>query len=110
MKVERRNIAIAVILSIVTCGIYFIYWFYKLADDLYKVNGLKSQAGLDVILSLITCGIYYIYMFYKMGYMLRDASGGRIADKSVLFVILALFGLSIIGHCIIQSELNNNFA
>jgi hypothetical protein len=113
--IERRDIGIAVILSIVTCGIYSLYWYYKMIDDLYRINGLESKAGMDLILSLVTCGIYYIYMYYKMGVLLRDASGGRNDDKPILFLLLALFTpmvffLVLVANCIIQSELNNYFA
>lgn len=30
---RERNIAVAIILTIVTCGIYGIYWFIVLTDD-----------------------------------------------------------------------------
>jgi hypothetical protein len=108
--VQRRDIGIAVVLSIVTCGIYGIYWYYKLIDDCYKINGLASNAGMDLLLSFVTCGFYTIYMNYKMGVLSRDASGGRNDDKPVLYLILCIFGLSIINFCILQSDLNNYFA
>ena len=34
--IQERNIAIAVILSIVTCGLYGIYWMIKLNDEVNR--------------------------------------------------------------------------
>lgn len=33
MGIEQRNIGLCIVLSIVTCGIYGIYWFIKLTDE-----------------------------------------------------------------------------
>lgn len=38
--IEQRNIALCIILSIITCGIYGLYWIYKLTED---VNTLKGD-------------------------------------------------------------------
>ena len=37
--VQRKNIAVAIILSIVTCGIYGIIWFININDDVNRVSG-----------------------------------------------------------------------
>lgn len=31
--VQKRDIALAIIFTLITCGIYGIYWFFKLNDD-----------------------------------------------------------------------------
>ena len=36
---EQRNVALCVILTIVTCGIYGIYWFICLVNDLNYAKG-----------------------------------------------------------------------
>ena len=33
MQIPRRNIALCIVLSIVTCGIYGLYWLLCLAED-----------------------------------------------------------------------------
>ena len=42
--IQERNIAIAVILSIVTCGLYGIYWMIKLNDEVNQICG-DTQAS-----------------------------------------------------------------
>ena len=113
MRYEHRNIVVYVLLTIVTCGLFGIYWLYQISSDLYELNGLPNNAGMDVILSIITCGIYFIYLQYKWGKMI-DSARRRYdlypRDDSLLFVILAIFGLSIVNYCIIQSQINDDFA
>ena len=105
---QQRNIALCIILSFITCGIYGIYWFVKLNDELcsetssddYQISGVVA-----FLLSIVTCGIYGIYWNYKMGHkvdMLKNDG-----QHAVLFIILAVFGLSIVNYCIMQSALNS---
>ena len=108
--VKSRNIVVQIILSIVTCGIYGIYWFITLTDDAARKAGdPKFSGGTAFLLTLVTCGIYGYYWYYKMGKTLKtagDANGVAIDDNSVLYLILGLFGLGIVCYCIMQSDLN----
>ena len=111
--IEKRSIGMAVLLSIITCGIYLIYWEYKLWDSLYKANNQTSSAGVDVLLSIVTCGIYLLYMLYKAGKLESSAyalHGLPPKDDSVLYLILGLFVLAIVSFCILQSNINNQLA
>lgn len=110
-SVQERNIAVSIILTIVTCGIYGIYWFIVITDE--AKNEAKDEnmmsGGLSFILTLITCGIFGIYWAYKMGKTLETAknnNGLTGTDNSVLYLILEIFGLGIINLAIMQNELN----
>ncbi len=109
--VPYRNIAMTIILTIVTCGIYGIYWFIVMTDDAKKVSRDEQGAsgGLAFLLTLITCGLYGIYWYYKQGKRLYDAGinyGVNIKDNSVLYLVLGIFGLGIVSYILIQSDLN----
>ncbi len=110
--VKRRNIAVAIILSIVTCGIYGIYWMICLADDLNVASERPddTSGGMVFLLTLVTCGIYSIYWLYKAGEKvayIRQRNGDMPnSSNCVLYLVLGLFGLSIVDYCLIQSELN----
>ena len=109
---ERREVWLCVILGIVTCGLYNIYWQYMLADDLYKLNNEPSRAGVDLLLTIVTCGIYGIYMSYKYGEMEESVRRSRSLppkDDRILYVILHIFGLWIITAAIVQSHINDEF-
>ena len=109
-KVTKRDIAVSIILTIVTCGIYGIYWFVVMTNELNQVSDDKEPSGgMALLLSIVTCGIYSFYWNYKMGQKLYNAGkkyGKDIGDNAVLYLVLSLFGLSIVSYCLIQSDLN----
>ena len=108
---KERNIAISIILTIITCGIYGIYWFIVLTDDVKQLSQDDDAAsgGIAFILTLITCGIYGIYWAYKMGKLIEKAQNNKglpAKDNSVLYLVLEIIGFGIINYALIQNELN----
>ena len=108
---EYRDIAIAIILSIVTCGIYGIFWIISLTNDANKVSDrpTDTSGGMVILLTIITCVIYGIYWNYKMGQKIYEAGqryNKSISDNSVLYLVLSLFGLQIVNYALMQSDLN----
>ena len=109
--VQKRNIATAIILSIVTCGIYGIYWMIKLNDEVNTVGGTTGDtSGLTVfLLTLVTCGIYGWIWMYKMGEKLDNIAASKnvpAQSRGILYIILALCGLSIVSYALMQDSLN----
>ena len=108
--VTKTEIVTAIILSIVTCGIYSIIWFIRIADNTKAIcqdNG--PSGGTAFLLTLITCGIYGWFFYYNCGKRLAEAGrryGVQVDDNSVLYIILALFGLGIVDYCLIQNDIN----
>ena len=109
--IQKRNVITCFLLSIITCGLYGIYWMIVLTDDInYMENEQATSGVVSVILTIITCGIYYFYWSYKMGEKMariRYKEGIRQQNNSILYLILSLFGYSGINNILIQSELNN---
>ncbi|MDR7855474.1 DUF4234 domain-containing protein [Tissierella sp.] len=107
---QKRNIGLAIIFSLLTCGLYSIYWFIKLTDEASYLSGDRSTSGgMAFLLTIVTCGIYFFFWNYKMGkliYQAQDRSGIRAQDNSILYLILAIFQLGIVSYCIMQSEIN----
>lgn len=59
---QNRSIAKCIVLSIITCGIYGMYWFVVATDDVGRVTNRPGTSGrLSLVFSLITCGIYGLY-------------------------------------------------
>lgn len=109
--VQQRNIAVCIILTIVTCGIYGIYWFICLTDDTNTVYGAEGTSGvMAFVFSLITCGIYSLYWMYKQGEKLEDAKArkGLVPSQymGIIYLVLALFGFGIISYALMQDSLN----
>lgn len=109
--IKERNIIVQILLTVVTCGLYGIYWFITLTDDAAHAAGEADFSGGKAFLfTILTCGIYGLYWYYKMGktlYVANQKAGLTASDNSVLFLVLGLFGLGIVNYCIMQNELND---
>ena len=109
----NRSIALSIVLSLITCGIYSIYWFVVLTDEINRENPRYAgqMSGIACfLLALITCNIYGIYWAFKIGEKLdtikaeRSIPTGR--DSNVLYLILELLGFNIIVLALAQNEMN----
>ena len=43
--IQQRNVGLAILFTIFTCGIYGIYWFIKLTDESNELSGMESTSG-----------------------------------------------------------------
>lgn len=113
MSLTNRSVASVIIFSIITCGIYGIYWFVVTTNDiessLKRKDGSVSSGGTCFLLSIVTCGIYMYYWYYKQGARLAQLQQeNRITpkDNGLIYLLLGIFGLGIIADVIIQSDIN----
>jgi TRAP-type C4-dicarboxylate transport system permease small subunit len=107
--IVKRNIALCIIFSMVTCGIYGIYWFVCLTNDTNTVSEEYDTAGgTALLLTIITCGIYGLFWAYKRGEKIDVAKlkrGIPAGNGGVLYLLLYIFG-GLIAFALIQNELN----
>lgn len=107
---EKKSVLMVILLSIITCGIYQIFWYYDTATRLNQVEHKEPELQnyiIAILLGIITCGIYqlyWLYMFYKKvdRYTHED---NCIVNFVVGFFITPLFGLAMV-----QNSLNNKVA
>lgn len=110
--IQQRDIAVAIILSIVTCGIYNIYWFIKQVDDVNRAANDQNafSGGVTFLLGMVTCGIYSLYWFYQAGKKMSYAQQVRNMpvkeNLEILYLLLSLFGFGIVSMALIQNDLN----
>ena len=69
--VQKRDIVVAIILSLVTCGIYGIYWFIVMTDDVKTASGDTQLAsgGVAFLLTLVL-GNLAIRVVYEASMMM----------------------------------------
>lgn len=74
----NKSIVTCVILTIITCGLYGIYWMYCINEAACQINPAEwyTSFGLVVLFTILTCGIYGLYWNYKIGKALAAAPGG----------------------------------
>ncbi len=106
-----RSIALGIIFSLLTCGIYSLYWQYKQMVTLNAWLGRTNyRFWLWFFLSILTCGIFGIYYEYKMAAGINEvqANNGLLVSNylPVTCVIIAIFGVGIASLAIQQWEIN----
>lgn len=109
--VKEKNIAICIILTIVTCGIYGIIWFVSLQDDINTLSGdFRTSGGMAFLFTIVTCGIYTFFWMYNQGARIDNIKANRgipSSNSDVLYLILSVLGLGIVSWCLMQNEINN---
>lgn len=108
---EKRNIALYILLSIITCGIFEFYWIAVLNDDINSLTARQddTSGGMVVLFSIITCGIYYLFWLYKMGERIDNIKAERgiqSSNTAIMYLLLGVFGFGIISVALMQYELN----
>jgi hypothetical protein len=95
--VEERSILKIYVLGILTCGIYFLYWFWKSKQDINELGGDIPPAWM---LLIPIANIYWLYRYAEAfsKYVKGD-------DNTVLWFLLFWF-VTIITPAVVQSELN----
>ena len=108
----KRSIPLAIVFTLVTVGLYAIYWIYTLTEDAHAAAGERTTAsgGMVILYSVITCGIYSFYWLYKMGetIIMAKQRRGMTVDTNlpIIYLVLALFGFGIISYAVMQNSLN----
>ncbi len=97
---EDRNFWMYLFLSIITCGIYALYFFYKMAHDINIVcaGDGENTTGLVgyILLTIVTCGIYAFYWEYKFANRLAaNASryGLHFQENGTTILMWDIFGV-----------------
>ena len=110
--IPSRNIALYLILTLLTCGFFGIYWMICLVNDLNAAADAPGDTGgiAVFLLNLVTCGIFGAYWMYKAGekvaYIRRRDGDFDNGSYCILYLVLYLIGFGIINYCLIQDELN----
>ena len=106
---RQKNIAVAIILSFITCGIYALIWMAQITDDINTLaeDANATSGGKVVLFSFLTCGIYCWYWYFKMGEKV-DAIKGESGSSNILYLVLGLLGLGIVSMCMMQDVVNKH--
>lgn len=107
----RRSLVAGILLSLITCGIYGLYWQYKQMTTLNAwMDRNEYSFWLWFLLSIITCGIFGIYYEYKMANGINEvqADNDLVFDSNlpIICVLLAIFGIGVASLAIQQHQIN----
>ena len=107
---KNRSVVSVIILTIITCGIYGIYWAYDTLNSMEQVSGRESSVGSVVVLLLCIFFPSIGYLLYGMAAdeelnMIKGMRGMQQVDNKVMYMILGFF-LPIVLIPIVQDEIN----
>jgi hypothetical protein len=111
---EARNPITVILLSIITCGIYYYIWMYQINEEMRQNLGDESiESTKELILTIVTCGIFGIYWIYIMGeriQKLMQKKGQQVENEGTMFLIFSLVGLGVVSIYMIQERINRAYA
>jgi len=111
----RRSPITVVVLSLVTFGLYALYWLYVTTEELAQETGHGDLSPtMDVLLAICTFGLWGMYAAYRNAGIVHEelaAAGITRQDKSlVVGVALAATFFSgwawLVAVAVLQEELN----
>ena len=102
MKV--RNPITGIILSIVTCGLYGIYWLYCMATEIAKFKDENDSGLVDAILMILIPFVGFFLSEKKLATACAE-KGIEHKDNSILYLILGLV-FPIANFYLMQTDLN----
>jgi len=109
VAINKRSIGVSIFLSIITLGIYAIYWQYLLLKNVKVIkHDLSSCTG--EMLCLIFVPFYSLYWWYTRGESVKQEFSSRnhnVAGNGTIFLVLSLFGLGIVAIAIMQNDFNS---
>ena len=96
-EIKRRNPALVIIFTIITFGIYEIYWFVKTKNE---INSLGAEIPTAWLLIIPIANLYWEYKYAEgfSKYVEKD-------DNAILWFLLLLF-VAPVAMIIFQVELN----
>jgi len=107
---ENRNGAIVVLLSIVTCGIYMLYWYFVIMEDINKASGEQRMNSALFLIGCIFCPPVAWIMLYQIDKnlaRLARENGTHYTENFVLWLLLTF--ICGIGGIVAIFQITNGF-
>jgi len=91
---KPRGVLFVIVLSIVTLGIYHLYWVFKTFDELKRHTGEGIGGVLGLVIALVISPVNYFVMPSEIGKMYRgDGRAAPMTGLTGLWILLPIVGL-----------------
>lgn len=105
------NIPLYLVLSVLTCFLFDLYWNYRQMQTCNRLLGREEfHYWIWLFLCIITLGLYHFYYQYQMGRAIVEIQRRRRLQVTeglpVLSVAATLIGFGVVTDCIHQLEIN----
>lgn len=99
--VKERNPIVVILLIVITCGIYGLYWFYATAKEMNDLGKLEKSAGNILVMFFVFSPI--AIWWYAKG--ISELSGGE-KGAGMMFALAIFFAPAF--YYMAQAELNKH--
>lgn len=109
IEINKRSVGMCILLSIVTFGLYNLYWMYLLIRNTRSVQNESSDCAGEFLCYLFV-PFYAIYWWYTRGKRVRSAFeryNQHSKTEEIVYLILTIFGLTLVSMAIMQSDFNS---
>ncbi|MDY0059077.1 MAG: DUF4234 domain-containing protein [Myxococcota bacterium] len=103
--VKERNPILVILFTMITCGIYALYWYFATSKELNEKGALETSAGMMLLYMFIP--ILNFIAMWKYAKAIEALSKGE-KGAGMLFVIALVFAPAF--FYMAQSELNKHAA
>ena len=104
---QPRPVGMTILLSIVTCGIYWLYWVYLTAEELKQHNGKGLGGVVALVIGIVFSPVLFFIVPAEIKTMYEEDGKPSPVDPIVgLWVLLPIIGF-IIWQSKIQNALND---
>lgn len=107
MPVNKRKIGICIFLSLITFGVYKIYWEYLLVKNVKIIK--KEETCTGEMLCLLFIPFYFLYWWVVQGEFVKNEfsqHGYSSTGNGTIYLIFGIFGLEIVSMAIMQNDFN----
>ena len=109
IPINKRKIGVCILLSIITLGVYTIYWQYLLVTNIRAIQKDESSCTGEM-LCLVFVPFYSLFWWFTRGKIVKDKfaeHGYSASGNEIAYLVLGIFGLSIISMAIMQNDFNS---
>lgn len=109
IPINKRTIGKCIALSIITLGIYLIYWEYLLVKNTRAMQKDDSSCTGEMI-CLVLVPFYNLYWWFTRGKTVNDEFsklGYTAKGNEIAYLVLGIFGLDIVSAAIMQNDFNS---
>lgn len=90
---ETRDPVVVILLSIVTCGIYTLFWYYTVTKDLNELIQYDKVSPGTLVVLCIFCEPVVYYVLYRLDKGLCEVAereGIRYDENFIMWLLLSL--------------------
>jgi hypothetical protein len=90
---QRRGVAFVILISLVTLGIYFLYWTYKTFEEMKQHTGEGLGGVIGLVIALVVGIVNSFVIPSEVGQMYKgDGREAPVSGITGLWVLLPLVG------------------